>query len=143
MNAPSDGAIRLFCANVTGIESNCNYPNERQITGEEALEAAVARDYVVARFKNSYRNTANFLSANCLCKDCDNDHSDNPADWVTPEDVRRAFPDVTLAIHYIPGAGYKCYGFYGMLSVEYIVVSIAAAHFHRIDLVKVKLSGDP
>ena len=100
MNAPSDGAIRLFCANVTGIESNCNYPNERQITGEEALEAAVARDYVVARFKNSYRNTANFLSANCLCKDCDNDHSDNPADWVTPEDVRRAFPDVTLAIHY-------------------------------------------
>ena len=29
----------------------------------------------------------------------------------------------------IPGAGYKCYGFYGMLSVEYIVVSIAAAHF--------------
>ena len=100
MNAPSDGAIRLFCANVTGIESNCNYPNERQITGEEALKAAVARDYVVARFKNSYRNTANFLSANCLCKDCDNDHSDNPADWVTPEDVRRAFPDVTLAIHY-------------------------------------------
>ena len=100
MNAPSDGAIRLFCANVTGIESNCNYPNERQITGEEALEAAVARDYVVARFKNNYRNTANFLSANCLCKDCGNDHSDNPADWVTPEDVRRAFPDVTLAIHY-------------------------------------------
>lgn len=100
MNAPSDDVIRLFCANVTGIESNCNYPNERQITSEEALKAAVTRDYVVARFRNSYRNTANFLSANCLCKDCDNDHSDNPADWVMPNDVRRAFPDVTLAIHY-------------------------------------------
>ena len=100
MSAPSNGAFSLFCANVTGIESNCIYPNEQQITSKETLEAAVSRDYVVARFKNSYRNTVNFLSANCLCKDCDNDHSDDPAEWVTPEHVRQAFPDVTLAIHY-------------------------------------------
>ena len=84
MSAPSNGAFSLFCANVTGIESNCIYPNEQQITSKETLEAAVSRDYVVARFKNSYRNTVNFLSANCLCKDCDNDHSDDPAEWVTP-----------------------------------------------------------
>lgn len=90
----------LFCANCTGMESNCNYPNPVEITDAEALRMAAGRDYVVARFKNNYRNTTNFLSANCLCKDCDNDHSDNPADWVTPEDVRRAFPDVPLAIHY-------------------------------------------
>ena len=66
MSAPSNGAFSLFCANVTGIESNCIYPNEQQITSKETLEAAVSRDYVVARFKNSYRNTVNFLSANCL-----------------------------------------------------------------------------
>lgn len=90
----------LYCANCTGMESNCNYPNPVEISDVDALRNAAGRDYVVAQFRNSYRNTANFLSANCLCKDCDNDHSDNPANWVTPEDVRRAFPDVPLAIHY-------------------------------------------
>ena len=99
MNSTDNGTFSLFCANVTGIESNCIYPNEQPITSKEALEAAVVRDYVVARFKNNYRNTANFVSANCLCKDCDNDSSD-PDEWVTPEDVRRAFPDVPLGIHY-------------------------------------------
>ena len=78
MNSTDNGTFSLFCANVTGIESNCIYPNEQPITSKEALEAAVVRDYVVARFKNNYRNTANFVSANCLCKDCDNDSSDNP-----------------------------------------------------------------
>lgn len=90
----------LFAANCTGIESNCSYPNEVKITDADALRDAVAHDYVVARFRSSYRNTANFQSADCLCKDCDNDHSENPSDWVTPDDVRRAFPDVPLAIHY-------------------------------------------
>ena len=32
--------------------------------------------------------------------DCDNDHSDNPEDWITPEHVRRAFPDTTFAVHF-------------------------------------------
>lgn len=90
----------LYTATCTGMESNCSYPAPVEVDGAESLRAAVSRDYVVARFKNSYRNTANFVSANCLCKDCDNDHSDNPQDWVRPEDVNRAFPDVPLAVHY-------------------------------------------
>ena len=100
MNSATPKTFTLFCANCTGMESNCNYPNPIEITDIDTLRTAAARDYVVARFRNNYRNTANFVSANCLCKDCDNDHSDNPDDWVTPEDVRRAFPDVPLAIHY-------------------------------------------
>ena len=93
-------AFTLYCANCTGMESNCSYPNPVEITDADALRNAAGRDYVVAQFKNNYRNTANFLSANCLCKDCDNDHSDNPDDWITPEDVRKTFPDVPLAIHF-------------------------------------------
>ena len=100
MNSQTPKTFTLFTANCTGMESNCNYPNEVQITDLDALRSAAGRDYVVARFRNNYRNTANFLAANCLCKDCDNDHSDNPDDWVTPEHVRAAFPDVPLAIHY-------------------------------------------
>jgi hypothetical protein len=32
--------------------------------------------------------------------DCDNDHSEDPADWVLPTDVAAAFPDVCFAVHY-------------------------------------------
>jgi len=89
----------LYTANCTGMESNCSYPNAVEVESIDSLRAAVSRDYVVARFKSNYRNNANFVSSTCLCKDCDNDHSDDPADWVTPEDVRKAFPDVPLAVH--------------------------------------------
>ena len=57
-------------------------------------------DYVCVLYKNNYRSNANFISANCLGMDCDNDHSENPEDWVTLESVRQAFPGVTFAVHY-------------------------------------------
>ena len=53
-----------------------------------------------AEYKNHYRNSDNFLSADCLPVDCDNDHSEDPKDWITPADVLEAFPGVSLAIHY-------------------------------------------
>lgn len=49
---------------------------------------------------NSYRNGDNFLGSDCLPVDCDNDHSENPADWVTPADVQAAFPGISFAVHY-------------------------------------------
>ena len=60
-------AFTLYCANCTGMESNCSYPNPVEITDADALRNAAGLDYVVAQFKINYRNTANFLSANCLC----------------------------------------------------------------------------
>lgn len=92
--------IKLYCADCTGVAGNTSYPHAAIIRDAGSLRAAVAHDYVAARFRGSYRSLANFIEANCLCKDCDNDHSDEPDDWVTPEHVRSAFPDVPLAIHY-------------------------------------------
>ena len=54
----------------------------------------------VHRFDILRRNGVNFLSADCLPVDCDNDHSEDPADWIKPSDVLEAFPGVSLAIHY-------------------------------------------
>nr|WP_242940589.1 phage/plasmid primase, P4 family [Anaeromicropila populeti] len=64
------------------------------------LKAAICHDYVCAEYRNSYRNGENFIGSDCLPVDCDNDHSENPEDWITPEDVMQAFPGVTFAIHY-------------------------------------------
>lgn len=90
----------LYSADFTGNPGNCSYPNKTEVMDEDSLRAAVCHDYVCAEYKNSYRSGDNFLGADCLPVDCDNDHSEDPADWVLPSDVAAAFPGVCFAVHY-------------------------------------------
>ncbi len=60
------------------------------------LAAAVAFDNCPARYADGYRTGKNFISADCILKDIDNKHSNDPADWITPEDVAAAFPGVAM-----------------------------------------------
>lgn len=92
--------IKLFFADCAGVPSNCSYLHEAVITDETLLRRAVSHDYVCVAYRNGYRTNSNFMNATCMGMDCDNDHSDNPADWITPEHIRRNFPDVTFAIHF-------------------------------------------
>lgn len=90
----------IYSADVTGNPGNCSYPHKHVILDEASLKAAICHDYVCAEYLNSYRNGDNFIGSDCLPVDCDNDHSENPADWMTPDDVMQAFPGVTFAIHF-------------------------------------------
>ena len=90
----------IYSADYTGTPSNCSYPHKTVVLDAANLKAAVCHDYVCAEYKNNYRNSANFIGADCLPVDCDNDHSETSADWVTPADVLQAFPGVSFAIHY-------------------------------------------
>ena len=90
--------IIVYTAECIGNAANCLYPNEVKITDEFSAKLAFATDMVCARYKNNYRNTANFEVANALPGDCDNDHSDEPVDWVTPEDIANLFADVSYLL---------------------------------------------
>lgn len=90
----------IYSADVTGNPGNCSYPHKQVILDENSLKSAVCHDYVCAEYKNNYRNGDNFIGSDCLPVDCDNDHSENPADWITPNDVMQAFPGVTFAVHF-------------------------------------------
>ena len=90
----------IYSADVTGNPGNCSYPYKHVILDETSLKTAICHDYVCAEYLNSYRNGDNFIGSDCLPVDCDNDHSENPADWMTPDDVMQAFPGVTFAIHF-------------------------------------------
>lgn len=90
----------IYTADVTGNPGNCSYPHTQVILDEKTLKEAICHDYVCAEYRNSYRSGDNFIGSNCLPVDCDNDHSEDPADWVTPDDVMQAFPGVTFAVHY-------------------------------------------
>lgn len=90
----------LQTANVTQDPKNCFYPNTVEITDGEQLRQAVRFDHVCAVYRNHYRSNSNFLKSNVLVMDCDNDRSDDPADWITTEKMEELFPDVSYAIAY-------------------------------------------
>lgn len=88
----------LYTANCSGNVMNCTYPEEMIITDEASMLEAIKLDHVSVEYKNSYRSSANFIQANNLVLDCDNDHSETPEDWVTGEDVAKAFPGVPFVV---------------------------------------------
>lgn len=92
--------FKLYHADFIGNPGNCSYPHKVEVTDAESLISAVGRDYVCAEYRNSYRNSENFIGSDCLPVDCDNDHSEEPEDWVLPADIMEAFPGVTFAVHY-------------------------------------------
>ena len=92
--------IIVFAANRRGDATNCMYPHRIEVTDEASAVAAFSRDFVCAEYRNNYRSNDNFLVSNTLPMDCDNDHSDDPALWITAEDIADFFPDVTYIIHY-------------------------------------------
>ena len=90
--------MHLYTAACTGNAKNCRYPNEVAVSSEESLRAAVSKDHVCAKYKNSYRSNDNFLLADCIVMDCDNDHSDDSKDWITPEALAEELSDVDFGI---------------------------------------------
>ena len=90
----------LYHADCIGQAENCLYPHAVEIRDKASLERAVSRDYVCAKYRNSYRSGGNFLGSDCLSVECDNDHSEDPEDWKYPSDIAEAFPGVAFAVHY-------------------------------------------
>ena len=79
--------MTFYTANCRGNAKNSIYPNRRVVDNEDDCMEVMAFDHVCAEFKNCRRSGDNFLSCDVDVMDCDNDHSDNPADWVHPEDL--------------------------------------------------------
>jgi putative DNA primase/helicase len=91
--------MTFYTANCRGNAKNSIYPNKRVVDNEDDCMEVMAFDHVCAEFKNCRRSGDNFLSCDVDVMDCDNDHSDNPADWVHPEDLEEKIgKDVAFAV---------------------------------------------
>ena len=88
----------LYHSDSIGRASNCSYPHAVEVTDADTLAAAVMHDYVAVEYKNGYRNNINFIKTTCLVLDCDNDHSEEPAERNTPEQKHEAIPDEAKAV---------------------------------------------
>ena len=82
----------------SGQASNTIYPHQQTITNAQELEQAAHYDHICGQFKNNQRAIANFIKADCLIMDCDNDHSDDPTTWIKPANIANYFDDVSYAI---------------------------------------------
>lgn len=92
--------FHISTANCIWDSSNCIYPNNTEVANRDSFIKAISFDHVCGIFKGSYRSKNNFILSDCIPMDCDNDHSDDEKDWVTPFDVAMAFPDVCFYASY-------------------------------------------
>ena len=90
----------LYTADCTGNRGNCLYPNKVRIRNKESFGHAIRMDHVTAKYKGYYRSKDNFEESDCIPFDCDNDHSENPEEWLTPFDIALSIPEVAFAASY-------------------------------------------
>lgn len=72
-----------------GNAKNCIYPKKCVVDNEDDCLEVRAFDHVCGKFGGFRRSGENFLSSDVEVMDCDNDHSDDPADWIYPSDLER------------------------------------------------------
>lgn len=90
--------ITMFTADCTGQAANCSYPNRRVVTTPEEMQEAVRFDHVCAEYKGNYRSIGNFARSDVVVMDIDNDHTEDPAEWITPEKLDELLPDISYVI---------------------------------------------
>lgn len=88
----------LYTADCTGNAKNCKYPHKAVVSSADELRDAVGMDHVCARYRGGYRSVDNFISSNVVVMDCDNDHSEDPGEWITPGKLEEIFADVAYGL---------------------------------------------
>ena len=81
--------MTFYRSNGRGNAKNCIYPKKCVVDNEDDCLEVMAFDHVCGKFADFRRSGENFLSSDVEVMDCDNDHSDDPADWIYPSDLER------------------------------------------------------
>jgi len=81
--------IQLFSSkpHVTGALHNTSFSNEPTEITETNAEAFFRNDHTTNCFKDGHCKGENFVYATAIPLDIDNSHSDNPDDWIHPDDI--------------------------------------------------------
>ncbi|MDO4644113.1 MAG: DNA primase, partial [Cardiobacteriaceae bacterium] len=88
----------LFHSGQIGIQTATVYPNLINVIDETSLLQVVQFDHVAAEFQNNTRSNANFIASNVIVMDIDNDHTENPDEWLTVEQLKELFVDYNFAL---------------------------------------------
>ena len=92
--------ITLTPSNYYQDAKKSKYLNPVIVESLEDFKKVILKDYACAVYKNNHRSIDDFLYADAIVFDIDNDHSENPDDWMTPNKVSSFFSDVPIYIQY-------------------------------------------
>ena len=129
--------LTIHYADCCGNAKNCTYLHTKTATTEDDIRKLVAHDHVLAEFKDAYRSKDNFVRTVVASLDCDNDHSENPNEWVAPKDIPHMFPNIPCVIvtsrnHMKPKGGKSTRPrFHVFLAIEPITDAFAYAEFMK------------
>lgn len=90
--------LTLFLAEYRGNARNCHFPKSAKIKNPDEMKKAIQYDHVCGKFKDNYRSKSNFIESDTIVMDCDNDHSDDPSEWITLEKAAEIFQNICCAI---------------------------------------------
>lgn len=76
------------------------YPYKKLIRSVNDLCQAILYDHVCAKYIRNCRKKDNFEWADCSMFDVDNMETDNPDEWIKPEDIQKVFSGVPCYISY-------------------------------------------
>lgn len=88
------GNFKLYRSSTAGNNKNALYPIETNVSSPDIMKEVSRFDHVGAKFKNFIRSNNNFIESNVIIMDCDNDHSENSNDWMTPQKLHRLYPNL-------------------------------------------------
>ena len=74
------------------------FPVRMNVRNEKTFIEALKYDNIGVEFKDGLRNRDCFLSSNVIIMDCDNNHSENPEDWMHIYDLLSSFWHVNYAV---------------------------------------------
>lgn len=86
--------LTIYTSNASGNAQVSVYPNKHDIQTLDELLGAIGYDQVFAKYKDNHRSNEGFISSNVIPQDCDNDHSEDPKDWVTMEQMSKMLSSV-------------------------------------------------
>ena len=90
--------MKFFHSDCVGVAANCSYPHEVVVQNAKDTEAVVSHDHVCATYTNNYRNEQNFIESDVIPMDIDNDHSEDPKDWITEEKMKKMFGSINFVL---------------------------------------------
>lgn len=92
--------ITLTPSNYYQDAKKSKYLNPVVVESLEDFKIVILKDYACAVYKNNHRSIEDFLYADAIVFDIDNDHSENPDDWITPDKASSFFDNVPIYIQY-------------------------------------------
>lgn len=88
--------FKMFLATYTGNAQNTIYCIPFEVTSIEDITAACRKDHVCTEFKCGKRGSDNFVRCFAVQGDCDNDDTDDPVAWITPDMVAARLPGIAF-----------------------------------------------